>query len=576
MKELMKYLKNYKKESILAPVFKLIEVIFDLLVPWVVAAIIDNGINAGEGVGYVLICCAILLGFGVLGLAMAVTAQYFAAKAAVGFAKELRSDLYRKIASLSFSELDAAGTSKLITRMTVDVNNVMDSVNRILRLILRFPIVVVGSMIMAFLISWEAGVVVTVGCVVMIAVIVIILIFAVPLNRKVQAAVDDVTLKTRETLTGVRVIRAFCREKDDIKAYRSSTSNLYRRESAAGFLTSLVNPLTYAVVNVMVIVLIYVGAIGVGDGSLSQGNVVSLYNYMAQILVETLRLASHIVVISRGFASAQRITGIFHMGSTPRGGEKTEEIKNAPFISFDNVSMRYGETGDLALDGISFTAERGDVVGVIGGTGAGKSTLINLIPHFYDASDGKVEIDGVNVNAVGDRKLREMCGIVPQKAVLFKGTVRDNILWGSEASDEEVMKALGAAQGLDIIDAKAGGLDEPVDEGGSNFSGGQKQRLTIARALVRRPEILILDDSASALDFATDARLRMALKNLDYDPLIFIVSQRTSSVMDADKILVLDEGKAVGVGTHEELLKNCPLYEEIHYTQYEREGPENA
>lgn len=336
------------------------------------------------------------------------------------------------------------------------------------------------------------------------------------------------------------------------------------------------NPLTYALVNVMIIVLIYVGALGVSSGSLSQGNVVSLYNYMAQILVETLRLASHIVTISRGLSSAQRVSGIFETRSSLIHGEPAEKKENAPFISFNNVSMRYGDTGDYALDGITFSAKRGDVVGIIGGTGAGKSTLINLIPHFYDATEGTVEIEGRNVNSVGDRELRGMCGIVPQKAVLFKGTIRDNILWGADADDGEIYKALETAQGLDIVEAKEKGLDEEVEQGGANFSGGQKQRLTIARALVRKPDILILDDSASALDYATDAKLRKALKSLDYDPCVFIVSQRTSSVRDADTIIVLDDGKTVGIGTHEELLKTCPLYEEIHYTQYEREEGSRA
>ncbi len=572
MKLMLRYLKNYKKESILAPLFKLLEVVFELLVPIIVSMIIDNGINGGGGIKYVSVCCAILVGFGAVGLVFAVTAQFFAAKAAVGFSKELRGDLFRKIQSFSYYEIDSLGTSGLITRMTSDVNQMQTGVNMILRLVLRAPIIVFGAMIMAFIISVKAGLVFVGAIVILFAVVFAILLIGVPMYKKVQGSLDDVTRATRETLTGSRVIRAFCKEEDEIKTYNQKNEKLFSSQKAAGLVSTLMNPLTYVIINIAIIILIYVGAIQVQSETLSQGNVVALFNYMSQILVELIKLANLIMTVTKSFACAGRVKEILDTEPNLKHSQKTEVSLPVPFISFKDVSMRYGAGGDYALESVTFDANRGEVIGIIGGTGAGKSTLVNLIPHFYDATDGEIDIDGINVNAYGDSELRSLCGVVPQKANLFKGTLRENIQWGKEATDEEIMRALDTAQAQDIVKAKDKGLDEPVEQGGKNFSGGQRQRLTIARALVRKPSILILDDSASALDYATDARLRSALRELDYNPCVFIVSQRTSSIMHADKIIVLDGGKVVGYGKHEDLLATCPVYSEIHYSQFMKEG----
>lgn len=579
MKDLLVYLKRYKLQSVLAPLFKLLEASFELLIPIIVASVVDkiNAVNAGEasaavGTRYVVFACLILVALGVVGLISAVCAQYFAAKAAVGFSKELRSDMFKKVQSLSYYEIDSLGTSSIITRMTSDVNQVQTGVNLVLRLFMRSPFIVFGAMIMAFVISVTAGLVFAVAIAVLFAVVFGIMLITIPMYRKTQGKLDKVTSATRETLVGSRVVRAFCKEDEEISEFDKRNTELTKSQKFVGAISSLMNPLTYAVINAGIIVLVYVGAGKVYAGGLSQGQVIALYNYMSQILVELIKLANLIITVTKCFACAGRVNEILKMQPTLKHGEKAEDKDGAPFITFDNVSMRYAGGGSNALSGVSFSVNAGETVGIIGGTGSGKSSLVNLIPHFYDAQDGEILINGVNVNAVGDELLREECGIVPQRAVLFKGTVRENIKWGNEqATDEEIKVALEYACASDVVNSKPNGLDEMVEQGGKNFSGGQRQRLTIARALVKRPKILILDDSASALDYATDAALRKNLRSLDYSPTVFLVSQRTSSVRYADKILVLDNGQLVGCGTHDELLKHCEVYKEIHFSQYGQE-----
>ena len=571
MRKLLKYLNHYKLQSVLAPLFKLLEAAFELFVPLVVSAIIDNGINGGEGWRYITFACLILVGLGVVGLISAVAAQYFAARAAVGFSKELRHDLFSKMQTLSYSEIDGLGTSKMITRMTSDVNQIQSGVNLVLRLFMRSPFIVFGAMIMAFLINVTAGGVFAVAIAVLCIAVFGIMLISIPLYKRVQNRLDKVTSSTRETLTGVRVLRAFCKEDDEIKKYNERNGELTKAQKCVGKISALMNPLTYAIINAAIIWLLYVGAIKVDGGVLTQGNVVALYNYMSQILIELIKLANLIITVTKSFACAGRVNEILDMRSTLKHG--SEEAAARAFIRFDNVCANYSGSGMDALNNISFEVEKGQTVGIIGGTGAGKTTLVNMLPHFYDASAGGVYIGGKNVNSYGDEQLRDMCGIVPQRAVLFKGTIRDNMKWGKgAATDEEILSAIEIAQASDVVKSKDNGLDEEVEQGGKNFSGGQRQRLTIARALVKKPEILILDDSASALDYATDANLRKSIKNLDYKPTVFIVSQRTSSIRHADKIIVLDAGKMVGAGTHDELLQTCDVYREIHYSQYEKEG----
>lgn len=581
MRKLLKYLKHYKLQSVLAPLFKLLEALFELFVPLVVSAIIDNGINGGAGASYVIYACLILVALGVIGLISAVSAQYFAAKAAVGFSKELRHDLFSKMQSLSYSQIDGLGTGKMITRMTSDVNQLQSGVNLVLRLFMRSPFIVFGAMIMAFIVdpSGVSGGVFGVSIAVLCMIVFGIMLASIPLYKKVQGKLDRVTTATRETLTGARVLRAFCKEEDEISEYNKKNGELTKVQLFVGKISALMNPLTYAVINAAIIVLLYVGAIKIDGGTLTQGQVVSLYNYMSQILVELIKLANLIITVTKSFACAGRITEILDMKTELIHGGKTAPAaeKSVPFIEYKNVSVNYGNAQINALEDVSFSVERGQTVGIIGGTGAGKTTLVNVLPHFYDVRKGQVLIDGVNVNGIGDEKLRDKCGIVPQRAVLFKGTIRENMQWGkNDASEEEISEAVAAAQAADVIYSKDGGLDEPVEQGGKNFSGGQRQRLTIARALVKRPEILILDDSASALDYATDANLRKSIKNLDYKPTVFIVSQRTSSIRHADKIIVLDGGKMVGIGTHEELLKSCEVYREINNSQFGQEEAENG
>ena len=569
MRKLLKYLKAYKLQSVLAPLFKLLEASFELIVPLVVAAIIDNGIDGGQGTGYIVKACLILIALGVIGLVCAVSAQYFAAKAAVGFSKGLRHDLFSKMQSLSYSQIDGLGTSKMITRMTSDVNQIQSGVNLVLRLFMRSPFIVFGAMIMAFVINAVAGGVFAVAIAVLCVVVFGIMLASIPLYKKVQGRLDKVTTSTRETLTGARVLRAFCKEDEEIAEYAKRNGELTKSQLFVGKISALMNPLTYAIINCAIIVLLSVGALKVYGGTLDRGSVVALYNYMGQILIELIKLANLIITVTKSFACAGRVNEILEMQPAIKHGTLSGEAVKSPFISFKNVCVNYGNASVNALDSISFDVERGQTVGIIGGTGAGKTTLVNLIPHFYDVADGEILIEGENVNAVGDEVLRDKCGIVPQRAVLFEGTIRENMQWGkNDATDEEISEAVEAAQAADVIKAKENGLDEKVEQGGKNFSGGQRQRLTIARALVKKPEILILDDSASALDYATDAALRKSLKNLDYSPTVFIVSQRTSSIKHADKIIVLDGGKMIGVGTHEELLKSCEVYREIHYSQY--------
>lgn len=572
MRKLLKYLKNYKLITVLAPLFKLLEACFELFVPFIVAAIIDTGIGKGAGVSYIVYACLILLALGVVGLVAAIAAQYFAARAAVGFSKELRHDLFKKMQSLSYKQIDGLGTPRMITRMTSDVNQLQTGVNLVLRIFLRSPFIVFGAMIMAFIINTVAGGIFAIAIAVLLVIVLTIMAVSIPLYKKSQGKLDKVTLTTRETLTGARVLRAFCKEEDEIKEFDSRNAELKKSQLFVGRISALMNPLTYAVINVAIIVLLYVGAIRVENGILTQGMVVALYNYMSQILVELIKIANLIITVTKSFASADRINEILVMRTTLIHGENTEKTEGA-YIQFKNVCLNYGNAAVNALDNISFTAERGQTIGIIGGTGAGKTTLVNLLPHFYDATEGEVLIDGVNVNAIDDEIIRGQCGVVPQRAVLFEGTIRENMQWGnSEASDEEILKAVEVAQAADVVASKPDGLNERVEQGGKNFSGGQRQRLTIARALVKKPKILILDDSASALDYATDANLRKSLKNLDYNPTVFIVSQRTSSIRHADKIIVLNGGKMAGIGTHDELLKSCGLYREIHYSQYAKEG----
>lgn len=578
MKDLLVYLKHYKLQSVLAPLFKLLEASFELLIPIIVASVVDKinavnagGVTTGEGTRYVLYACLILVALGVVGLISAVCAQYFAAKAAVGFSKELRSDMFKKAQSLSYYEIDNLGTSALITRMTTDVNQVQTGVNMWLRLFMRSPFIVFGAMVMAFLISVTAGWVFAVTIAVLLVVVFGIMLITIPMYRKTQGKLDKVTAATRETLVGSRVVRAFCKEDEEIREFDKRNSALTKSQKFVGGISALMNPLTYAIINVGIIVLIHVGAGKVYDGALTQGQVIALYNYMSQILIELIKLANLIITVTKCFACADRVNEILKMQPALIHGTAAEgaAVAGAPFIKFDNVSMRYSGGGSDALNCISFTVNAGETVGIIGGTGSGKSTLVNLIPHFYDATEGEILIDGVNVNALGDEALREECGVVPQRAVLFKGTIRENIRWGNEnATDDEINSAVELACAADVVNGKPDGLDEKVEQGGKNFSGGQRQRLTIARALVRKPKILILDDSASALDYATDAQLRKNLRSLDYNPTVFLVSQRTSSVRYADKILVLDGGNLVGCGTHDELLENCEVYREIHLSQY--------
>ncbi len=570
MKKLLVYLKNYRLESICAPLFKMLEATFELIVPLVVASIIDDGIKNGD-TRLILTRAAMLAGLAIVGMVAAITAQYFAAKAATGFAAELRYSLFSKIQSFSFNELDRIGSSTLITRLTTDVNQAQNGVNMVLRLFLRSPFIVVGAMIMAMAIDVKAGLVFIGVIAVLSTIICIIMKSTVPMYKNVQNTLDDVTRLTRENLTGARVIRAFTDEEQEYKKFTEKNNFLAHLQRSVGRISALMNPLTFIVINLGIVLLIYTGAIRVNVGSLSQGQVVALYNYMGQILVELVKFANLIVTVTKGFASGGRIADILDIDSTLES-VNDENIYNNNAVCFENVSLTYQNAGETSLNNISFTANRGEVIGIIGPTGSGKSSLVNLIAHYYDATSGRVTVNGRDVKSLDKTKLRSKIGFVMQKSVLFSGTVRDNIKWGKkDATDDEINEALKIAQIYDSVYEKDG-LDTKIEQNGANLSGGQKQRLSIARALVGKPEIIVLDDSASALDFATEKALREAILSLDYKPTLFIVSQRCSSILEADKIIVLDDGSCVGIGSNRELLNNCEIYREIYESQFEKEG----
>ncbi len=584
MKRLMKFLKDYKKESVLAPLFKLLEAFFELLVPLVMANIIDKGIGQAD-MGYIGKMGICLITLAVVGLVSSITAQFFAAKAAVGFSTKLRQALFDHIQGLDFTNIDRVGTSTMITRMTSDINQVQSGVNMVLRLFLRSPIIVFGAMIMAFTIDGKSALV-FVAAIPLLAVVVFgIMMWTMPLYKKVQSGLDKVLGVTRENLTGVRVIRAFHQEKEEEERFMGFTKALADSQIFVGKISAVMNPVTFCVVNGAIIILIYIGAVQVNIGNLSQGEVVAIINYMSQILVELVKLANLIITITKALACADRVAGVFEIqnGSpaealpsygaeaVSKKGEMPEGRASAPFLQFDNVSLTYAGAGAETLHEISFAVEKGETVGIIGGTGSGKSSLVNLIPGFYPVTKGAVRLEGRDIRQMPEGELRGRVGVVPQKAVLFKGTIRSNLQWGKpDASDEEMLGAIETAQAKEVVEGK-GGLDAEIAQSGRNLSGGQRQRLTIARALVRRPEILILDDSASALDYATDAKLRDALRRLEGDTTTFIVSQRASSIRHADKIIVLDDGEMAGIGTHEQLLAECGVYQEIYYSQYPEE-----
>ena len=570
MKKLLKYLKNYTKETILGPLFKLFEATLELIVPLVIAAIIDRGI-ANADTSYIIKMCLLLALLGLVGLGFSITAQYFAAKASVGFVTEIKMGLFSHMQKLSYSDIDTLGTSTMITRMTTDASRVQTGVNLTLRLLLRSPFVVFGAMIMAFSIDTESGVTFAVTIPALSVIVFGIMAVTTPLYKKVQGALDGILNKTRENLSGARVVRAFGKEDDEIRSFREENERLTTSQKKAGHISALMNPLTYVVINLGIIFLIYVGALRVDAGELTQGEVIALYNYMSQILVELVKLANLIISITKALASASRISSVFDIEPTQTFGTVTEGRAEIS-VEFRNVSLCYKNAAESSLMGISFKAHRGETVGIIGGTGSGKSSLVNLIPRFYDATDGEVIIDGVPIKEYTKDALISKIGVVPQRAVLFRGSIRDNMRWGAQdATDEEIMDAIKIAQATEVVEGK-GGLDGEVSGGGKNFSGGQRQRLTIARALVGKPEILILDDSASALDFATDAALRSAIRNMSGDTTVFIVSQRAASVMYADKIIVLDDGEAVGIGTHDELMESSLVYREIYDSQFKKEA----
>ena len=570
MRKLLRFLKDYKKESILSPLFKLLEASFELFVPLVMAAIIDTGIGNKDG-GFILKMCGILILLAIVGLTCSITAQYFAAKAAVGFATKVRHALFDHIQKLSYTEMDTAGTDTMITRMTSDINQAQSGVNMVLRLFLRSPFIVFGAMIMAFTIDVKAALIFVVTIPVLSVVVFGIMIITIPLFRRVQASLDKVLGVTRENLTGSRVIRAFNKEQEEIADFDESNERLTDVQLFVGKISALMNPLTYIIINVALVILIWTGAIQVNIGKISQGEVVALVNYMSQILVELVKLANLIITVTKAIACGNRVQSIFEMETSMVDGNGSKKEDTGYTVEFRNVSMRYKGAGADTLTGIDFKAKPGDTIGIIGGTGSGKSSVVNLIPRFYDVTEGQVMVDGMDVREYKITDLRDKIGIVPQKAVLFAGTVRSNLAWGKEdATEEEMQQALSVAQAAEVVDKKDGKLDAEVEQGGKNFSGGQKQRLTIARALEKQPEILIMDDSSSALDYATDAKLRQAIHNMPNRPTVFIVSQRAASIMYADKIIVLDDGTVAGTGTHEELLKDCSVYQEIYYSQFKR------
>lgn len=577
MRSLLKYLKDYKKESILAPVFKMLEASFELFVPLVMAAIIDTGI-ANHDKGYIFRMGGVLVALGLIGLACSVTAQFFSAKAAVGFATKLRHALFSHIQGLSYAELDTLGTNTLITRMTSDVNQLQSGVNLTLRLLLRSPFIVFGAMIMAFTVDVKAALIFVVAIPLLSIVVFGIMIVSLPLYKKVQAALDKVLGRTRENLEGARVIRAFCKEGQEIESFSEENEALLNIQVFVGKISAAMNPLTYIIVNIALVVLLWTGAIRVDGGIITQGAVVALVNYMSQILVELIKMANLIIQITKALACAKRIESILAVENSQQIEELTQQTKTETddVIRFDHVGLTYQGGGEESLTDIDFAVKKGQTIGIIGGTGSGKTSVVNLIPRLYDATRGTVYVDGQDVKTYDLEQLRSKVGIVPQKAVLFAGTIRENLMWGNEnATEEQLEKALEISQAKEFVDTKEGRLDFKIAQGGKNLSGGQRQRMTIARAVVRDPEILILDDSASALDFATDAKLRHAIREMGNDMVVIIVSQRSSSIQYADQIIVLDDGKMVGIGTHDSLLAENEVYQEIYYSQFPKEAAGN-
>ncbi len=569
MRKLLQYMKGYGKECVLGPLFKLLEATFELFIPLVVAQIVDIGIGNGDR-GYVVKMCLVMIALGVIGLVCAVTAQYFAAKAAVGFSARLRHALMSHILGLSYSQIDTLGTSTMITRMTSDINQVQNGVNLTLRLLLRSPFVVFGAMVMAFTIDVRAALVFAGVIPVLCLVVFGIMLITMPMYKRVQVALDRVTSATRRNLTGVRVLRAFTMEEKEVGEFAAQTADLQGKQQKAGRISALMNPMTLVIVNIAVIMVINIGAVKVDGGILTQGLVIALYNYMSQILVELVKMANLIISMTKAAACASRVSAVLAIEPSQENGTADTKLRGA--VEFCDVSAKYEGAAEASLERISFRAEAGQTIGIIGGTGSGKTTLVNLIPRLYDAFEGKVFIDGVDVRCFNLESLRHQISIVPQKSVLFKGTIRENLCWGNEnATDDELWAALETAQGREVVKSKEGELDAMVEQGGANFSGGQRQRLAIARALVRKSAILILDDSASALDYATDAKLRMAIRAMPNAPTTFIVSQRAASVRYADQILVLDDGNLVGIGTHDALLASCAVYQEIYYSQFPKE-----
>ena len=573
MRKLLRFLKPYRKESVLGPLFKMLEALFELFIPLVVADIVDNGIAADDS-GYILRRCGVMVLLGVIGLVCSITAQYFSAKAAVGMATDLRRDLFAHIGGLSYRETDRFGTATLLSRTTADINQIQGAVNLVLRLFLRSPFIVFGAMIMAFTVSPKAATTFAVTIPALCVVVFGVMLISIPMQRRVQGKLDRVLGLTRENLTGARVVRAFAREEESAAEFAAVNGELTRLQRFTGRFTALLNPVTYVIINLSVLMIVWLGGVEVNTGNLQTGDVIALYNYMSQILVELIKMANFIILITKACASAGRINKIFETPTGMPTREANPRTDSAAKVAFEEVSLRYHTGADETLSHITLTAAPGETVGIIGGTGAGKSSLVNLIPRFYDVTEGAVLVDGIDVRDYTDlTALRHKIGIVPQKAELFAGTIRENLLFGNEnATDDMLMEALSAAQATDFVLKKEGGLDAVVEQGGRNLSGGQKQRLSIARALVRKPEILILDDSASALDYATDAALRRSLSALSYHPTVFIVSQRTASIREADRILVLEDGEAVGLGTHGELLATCDIYREIHQSQFGEEA----
>lgn len=573
MKKLLYFMKDYKKESVLAPLFKMLEAFFELFVPLVVASIIDDGIVPKDS-EHIIRMCLLLLVLAAVGLTCSITAQYFAAKSAVGAATGIRYELFTHIQTLGYEEMDMVGTSTLITRMTSDINQVQNGINLVLRLFLRSPFIVFGAMIMAFTIDVKAAMIFVVAIILLSIVVFGVMFITKPLYKKVQSGLDTILGTTRENLTGVRVIRAFHQEQAEYNKFLAENEELTSLQKFAGKISGLTNPLTFIIINFAILVLIHTGAVRVSLGTLSQGQVVALYNYMSQILVELIKLANLIISVTKAMACFNRIQDVFHIESSMKEGTKTVAAagNTTPAVEFKNVSFTYAGGGDHAVENISFKAMPGQTIGIIGGTGSGKSTLVNLIPRFYDVSEGEVDIAGKNVQDYTYGSLRNTISVVPQKAQLFAGTIRDNLTFGCpDATEEQIEEALAISQAKEFVDTKEGRLDAKIEQGGKNLSGGQRQRLTLARALVPQSDILIMDDSASALDYATDARLRKAIQDMKRKPTVFIVSQRTSSIQNADMILVLDDGKIAGQGTHEQLLKSCNIYREIYETQFKKE-----